>query len=114
MLIPRQYARDALSGPLLDFRQMQDQMPKLGLRSPEMYLKESLVRRGVPVKQQGPDFMPITDGRCESGNFFCVVRSEKDCRPTHTTERWPSCKFTYLQSHIKQERKRMTALGVVQ
>eukprot|EP00873_Tetraselmis_striata_P018740 jgi/Tetstr1/439004/TSEL_027496.t1 len=56
---------------------------RLRVTNSETYLKYVPDMLGVPVvAQEDPALMPVTDGRCESGDTFCfMVRLKDFCRP---------------------------------
>ena len=80
--MPRAHMDSALSGMADEFLLIPTNSSRRGISNPETFLKHVLSRRGVPVVQETEAALfPVTDGRCENGRSFCVVRMRKDCRP---------------------------------
>eukprot|EP00191_Tetraselmis_sp_GSL018_P017701 CAMPEP_0177578320 /NCGR_PEP_ID=MMETSP0419_2-20121207/281_1 /TAXON_ID=582737 /ORGANISM="Tetraselmis sp., Strain GSL018" /LENGTH=91 /DNA_ID=CAMNT_0019066747 /DNA_START=775 /DNA_END=1050 /DNA_ORIENTATION=+ len=70
---------------------------KRRVSNPEQYAKLVLQSRGVPVhREPTPQNFPIADGRCESGDSFCVVKNLKDCHPADSPV--PECNRTYAKA----------------
>mmetsp|Transcript_1997 Transcript_1997/g.3483 ORF Transcript_1997/g.3483 Transcript_1997/m.3483 type:complete len:388 (-) Transcript_1997:190-1353(-) len=91
LLAPRKYMDDALSGPAELFYLMRKGHNRTDVgegkvSNPETYLKRVFQKLHVPVaKEWKPELFPITDGRCEDGESFCVVIGKKDCRPANVS-----------------------------
>eukprot|EP00873_Tetraselmis_striata_P007647 jgi/Tetstr1/427911/TSEL_017986.t1 len=103
MLIPRQHMGSALRGPADHFQSTSARgRGWREVRNTETYLKYVLDMLGVPVvAQEDPALMPVTDGRCESGDTFCFVNNSKDCRPQPVSGvKYQECKLSYLSKRV--------------
>jgi len=96
MLVPRAHMDGALNGPADEFYMIQKDEKRLSISNPETYIKYVMGKLKVPVYEQGrADDFPITDGRCEDGESFCVVDNRKDCRPKGVDMN--QCKLKYYR-----------------
>mmetsp|Transcript_23324 Transcript_23324/g.58543 ORF Transcript_23324/g.58543 Transcript_23324/m.58543 type:complete len:350 (+) Transcript_23324:255-1304(+) len=103
MLIPRQHMGSALRGPADHFQSSSARgRGWREVRNTETYLKYVLDMLDVPVvAQEDPALMPVTDGRCESGDTFCFVNNSKDCRPQPVSGvKYQECKLSYLSKRV--------------
>eukprot|EP00873_Tetraselmis_striata_P007640 jgi/Tetstr1/427904/TSEL_017980.t1 len=82
MLIPRKHMDSALRGPADHFPfSNQGDWRRLRVTNSETYLKYVPDMLGVPVfAQEDPALMPVTSGRCESSDTFCLMVRLKDFR----------------------------------
>eukprot|EP00191_Tetraselmis_sp_GSL018_P015961 CAMPEP_0177595766 /NCGR_PEP_ID=MMETSP0419_2-20121207/10570_1 /TAXON_ID=582737 /ORGANISM="Tetraselmis sp., Strain GSL018" /LENGTH=259 /DNA_ID=CAMNT_0019087325 /DNA_START=215 /DNA_END=994 /DNA_ORIENTATION=- len=96
MLVPRPHMDASLCGMADDFFLTVNHQ-KRRVSNPEQYAKLVLQSRGVPVhREPTPQNFPIADGRCESGDSFCVVKNLKDCHPADSPV--PECNRTYAKA----------------
>lgn len=102
MIIPRNHMDAALSSPADEFHLVAkgatrtERNDGIKIFNPETYLKYLMTKLKVPVyEEMDPALFPVTDGRCEDGKSFCVVPTQKDCRPRQTG--FARCTFSYLE-----------------
>ena len=77
------------------------------ISNPERYIKTMLETMEVPIfAEPDPQNFPITDGRCEDGKSFCVVKQGKDCRPKNTSFPVDECKQLYANTGWEEKWKR--------
>jgi len=106
MLAPRNYMEEALSGPADLFHLMRKggnrtEVGEVRVSNPETYLKYVFRKLEVPLfNEWRPELFPVTDGRCEDGESFCMVVRRKDCRPPNSPVR--ECADTYFKKNVRR------------